>query len=53
MGKESAGSAEDMGSNLGQEGPLEEGMATHSCIPAWRIPGQMSVAGYSPWGRNK
>ena len=23
---------------LGQEGPLEEGMAAHSSIPAWRIP---------------
>ena len=23
---------------LGQEDPLEEGMATHSRIPAWRIP---------------
>ena len=23
---------------LGQEDPLEEGMATHSSIPAWRIP---------------
>ena len=23
---------------LGQEGPLEEGMATHSRILAWRIP---------------
>ena len=23
---------------LGQEGPLEEEMATHSSIPAWRIP---------------
>ena len=23
---------------LGGEYPLEEGMATHSCIPAWRIP---------------
>ena len=23
---------------LGQEDPLEEGMATHSCILAWRIP---------------
>ena len=23
---------------LGQEGPLEEGMATHSSILAWRIP---------------
>ena len=24
--------------NLGQEDPLEEGMATHSSILAWRIP---------------
>ena len=24
--------------SLGQEGPLEKGMATHSCILAWRIP---------------
>ena len=23
----------------GQEDPLEKGMATHSSIPAWRIPG--------------
>ena len=23
---------------LGQEDPLEKGMATHSCILAWRIP---------------
>ena len=28
----------DMGvRSLGQEDPLEEGMATHSSIPAWRI----------------
>ena len=24
--------------SLGQEGPLEEGMATHFCILAWSIP---------------
>ena len=24
--------------SLGQEDPLEEGMAIHSSIPAWRIP---------------
>ena len=24
--------------SLGWEDPLEEGMATHSSIPAWRIP---------------
>ena len=24
--------------SLGREDPLEEGMATHSCIRAWKIP---------------
>ena len=24
--------------SLGQEDPLQKGMATHSSIPAWRIP---------------
>ena len=33
-----------------QEGTLEEGMATHSSIPAWRIPGQRSPVVYIPWG---
>ena len=27
----------DVGSTLGQEGPLEEGLATHSSILAWRV----------------
>ena len=36
--KESTCSMGDMGSVLGWEDPLEEGMATHSSIPAWRIP---------------
>ena len=36
--------------SLGQEGALEEGMATHSSILAWRSHGQWSLAGYSPWG---
>ena len=36
---------------LGQEDPLEKGMATHSSILAWRNPHrQRSLAGYSPWG---
>ena len=45
---------------LGQEHPLEEEMATHSSILAWKIPGkyscpgksagQRSLVGYSPWG---
>ena len=33
---------------LGWGDPLEEGMATHSSILAWRIHGQRSLAGYSP-----
>ena len=37
-GKESACNAGDLGSILGQEDPLEKGMATHSSILAWRIP---------------
>ena len=28
-------------------------MATHSSILAWRIHGQRSLAGYSPWGHTK
>ena len=35
--------------SLGQEDPLEKGMATHSTIPAWRIP-QREEPGCSPWG---
>ena len=34
--KESA--CRDLGRSLGQEDPLEKGMATHSSILAWRIP---------------
>ena len=34
---------------LGGEDPLEKGMATHSSILAWRIHGQRSLVGYSPW----
>ena len=37
--------------SLGWEDPLEEGMATHSSIVAWRIP--MDRVGYSPWGRTE
>ena len=33
-----AGDIIDLGSILGWEDPLEEGMATHSNILAWRIP---------------
>ena len=34
----SVGDAKDTGRSLGREDPLEEGMATHCSILAWRIP---------------
>ena len=36
--------------SLGWEDPLEEGIATHSSILAWRIHGQKSLVGYNPKG---
>ena len=39
--------------SLGWEDPLEKEMATHSSILAWRIHGQGSLAGYSPWGHKE
>ena len=37
--------------SLGWEGPLEEDMATHSSILAWRIPMDRGAClGYGPWG---
>ena len=39
--------------SLGRENPLEEGLATHSSILAWRIQGQRSLVGYSPWGHKE
>ena len=38
VGKEFACNAGDPGSTPGLEDPLEKEMATHSSIPAWRIP---------------
>ena len=35
--------------SLGKEEPLEEGMATHSSILAWKTHRQRSLASYSPW----
>ena len=37
--------------SLGQEDPLEEGMAYYSSILVREFHGQRSRAGYSPWGR--
>ena len=38
---------------LSQKDSLEKDMATHSSILAWRIHGQRSLVGYSPWGRKE
>ena len=36
--------------SLGQEDPLEKGMATYSRIPAWRIPGTEELGGLESTG---
>ena len=39
---------------LGQEDPMEEEIATHFSILAWRNPmGRGALAGYSPWGLHR
>ena len=38
---------------LGWEDILEEGMATHSRILAWRIPCKEEPGGHSPWGHKE
>ena len=38
---------------LGWEDPLEEGIATHSSILAWKNPWTEEPCGYSPWGSQK
>ena len=35
---------------LGQEAPLEKGMATHFLFLPGEFQGQRSLVGYSPWG---
>ena len=39
--------------SLGQEGPLEKELATHSSILAWEIPRTEEPGGLRPWGRKK
>ena len=40
--------------SLGLEDPLEKEMATHSSIPAWRIPWTEEPGSlYSPWGHKE
>ena len=47
-GKNLPANVGDMVRSLGQEDPLEKGMATHSMTFAWRIHGQSRLTGYSP-----
>ena len=47
------GATGDSGSILGQEEPLEKGMATHSSVLAQRIPWTEEPAGQSPWGHKE
>ena len=39
--------------SLGQEDPLEEGMATYSSILAWKIPWTEELGGLCPWGHKR
>ena len=39
--------------SLGQEGPLEKGMATHSSILAWKIPWTKEPGGLQSVGVSK
>ena len=43
----------DMGSTLDREDPLEEGMATHSSVLAWRIPGTGEPGGLPSMGSHR
>ena len=49
-----AGDVRDAGNrSLGQEDPLEEGMATHSSILAWRIPQTEESSGLQSIGSQR
>ena len=39
--------------SLAQENPLEKGMATHSSIPAWRIPWPEQPSGLQSMGSQR
>ena len=47
MVKNLLGMQETQVQSLGQEDPLEKGMATHCIILAWRIPWMRSILGHS------
>ena len=48
-----AGDINDAIQSLGQEDPLEEGMATHSSILAWRIPWTEEPGGLQSMGSQR
>ena len=48
-----AGDKRDQARSLGQEDPLEEGMATHSSILAWRIPRTQKPGGLQSLGSQR
>jgi len=52
-GKESACSAGDLSSSLGQEDSLEKKMATHSSILAWEIPWTVEPGGLPSMGSHR
>ena len=52
-GKESACNVGDLGQSLGWEDPLEEDMATHSSILAWRIPWPQEPGGLQSTGSQR
>ena len=52
-GKESACNARDWVWSLGEEDPLEKGMATHYSILAWKLSWAEEPEGYSPWGHKE
>ena len=49
-GKDSSCNAETWVQSLGWDDPLEEGMATHSTILAWRIPKTEDPGGLQSMG---
>ena len=56
MGKNLPANARDIRDavlSLGREDPLEEGMATHSSVLAWRIPWTEEPGGPQSWGHKQ
>ena len=47
------GSIPGLGRSLAWDDPLEKGMATHSCILAWRIPWTGEPGGLQPMGSQR